>query len=216
MTILLTPRWPSMLLLLLTVCGTGCSAFSTRPYPDKSLYALKVGPAPASKDARSPLVLRIQNLRVSPPFDSNTFNYKKGAKFTNDYYRGFIAAPAQLLTSELNAWLSQSGPFACVLDGASAADYQLLLEGNVTAFYGDYTPGTTPQAVLEVKFFVIDTTGNNYQVLFQKVYRQSTPLKGDQPDDLVNGWNQSCQAVFEALAQDLRQLPASPPVHPQP
>lgn len=212
MTLLLMPRGPWMLLIILAVFGTGCSAFSTRPYPDKSLFALQVGPAPATKEARNPLVLRIQNLRISPPFDSNTFNYKTGAaQFTNDYYHGFIAPPAQLLTSELNTWLSQSGPFACVLDGASAADYQLILEGNVTAFYGDYTPGTTPQAVIEVKFFLIDITGDNYLVRFQKVYRRTEPLKGAKPEQLVHGWNQACQSVFEALAQDLRQLPASPP-----
>lgn len=195
-------------LLALMLSAGGCGALS-KPYPDKSLHALDVGQPPASSAPRIPLTLRLQTVRVAMPFDASTFTYKTGdSKFASDYYSGFVAPPARLLTGELSEWLSKSGPFTSVIDGASSADYQLTLETNVTALYGDYTPGQSPSAVIEARFFVVDSANARYNVILQKTYRQIEPIAGNGPDALVEAWQKACHRMFAALTSDLQTIPA--------
>lgn len=200
---------PTILLLALMLSVVGCGGLS-KPYPDKSLHAIHVGEPPASSAVRSPLVLRIATVRVAMPFDASTFVYKTGnSKFTTDYYSGFVAPPGRLLTGELSAWLSKSGPFTCVIDGASTADYHLTLESNVTALYGDYTSSQNPSAVIEARFFVVDSRQAQYNVVLQKMYRETEPVLAQGPDALVVGWQKALGRIFTALADDLRSLPSA-------
>src|SRR4051812_8795799 len=163
--------------LPLVVCFAGilgCSSFS-KPYPDKSLHTIDLSlssqPKTASLTAANltstAAVLRVDSVRISEPFDGNSFVYRTGpSKFTNDYYNGFIAAPTRILTADLTEWLAESGMFASVVSGKSAAEYQYSLESNFTSLYGDYRPGQSPNAVIEATFFLIDQTEGQYKVVF--------------------------------------------------
>ena len=106
-------------------------------------------------------------MRIAKPFDATGFVYKVAeSRFTTDYYNGFIAEPDRLLTGELVNWLAASGEFGSVVEESSAADYRLTLESNVTELYGDYTNKTAPQAVMELKVFVIDDVPSPSRVIF--------------------------------------------------
>ncbi len=120
--------------------AAGCTSL-TQPYPQKNLYTLSAG-QPVQVGGPRRLTLRVQPVRIATPYNSRTFVYKSGPNaYTIDYYNGFLTDPDRLLTGELISWLETSGPFAIVL-GSSGADYDLSLETNVTALYGDYSVKT--------------------------------------------------------------------------
>jgi ABC-type uncharacterized transport system auxiliary subunit len=196
------------LLLIVGLLGLGfavasCGALS-KPYPEKSFFAIDAGPTPAATQALREGALRVRRLRVAKPYDGLTFVYKTGgSEFRTDYYHGFIAAPEVLLTSETIRWLSAAGPFASVVDGASSAPNRYVLDGNVTALCGDMTDAQAPKAVLEVRFFLLDESGAEAAVKFQKAYAATVPAAGARPDDLVDAWGKAMGQILTALAADL-------------
>ncbi len=199
-------------LALLCLSLVSCEAMM-KPAPDKAYFAIDV-PPPAKAKASSDLVLRVRRVNVATPYNARTFVYKVGeGKFESDYYNGFITTPAENLTGELIEWLAAGGPFASAIDGASSVSHQLVLESNVTALYGDYTDKQAPQAVIETKFFLMDDTGADVRIVFQKTYRQTAPVDGEEPAALVRAWNETWRKTFTALVNDLGQvnLPAKEP-----
>jgi cholesterol transport system auxiliary component len=193
-----------MMSAMMTAWLAGCAGL-TRPYPQKDLFAISLGDPPAASAASSPTVLRVAGVRIARPYDDRTFVYKTGeSSFTTDYYNGFIAEPDRLLTSELTAWLSRSGLFSAVIGGSSVLNYDLTLETNVTALYGDYSAKGSPKAVVEARFFLVDDHGGTYKLLLQKVFNESEPLPGDQPEQLIQGWDRALRRMLEGLDADLR------------
>jgi ABC-type uncharacterized transport system auxiliary subunit len=155
-------------------------------------------------------VLRVETIRVARPFDSTTFVYKIGSsEYTHDYYNGFIVSPERIIASQLTDWLASSRIFASVIDGGSAADYQLSLESNVTALYGDYSKPKHPAAVIEIRFFMIDEREGRYRVVFEKTYRESEPVAGNKPQQLVDAWAVAYKRLLMALLEDMRQPPVA-------
>jgi cholesterol transport system auxiliary component len=193
-----------LLVILLSVSGCGL----TQPYPQRNLYIISSGEPATPAGDRTPSVLRIRPVRVAKPYDEKTFVYKTGESvFTVDYYNGFLADPSALLTGELAGWLSASGPFASVL-GSTGADYDLTLEINVTALYGDYSEKASPKAVIEARFVLVREEKAAYKVVFEKMYRETEPLAGVQPDQLVRGFGQAYRRMLEELTTDLRTVAA--------
>jgi cholesterol transport system auxiliary component len=198
----------------------GCSSFN-RPYPDKALFALDLGPPPhaatwstgaAAGDtlpARAPApTLRVRSVRIAQPFDTTTFVYKVGAsRFTTDYYNGFIAEPDRLLTGQLLRWLTASGEFSAVVPESSTADYRMTLETQISALYGDYTIRASPQAVLELQMWVIEDAPSSSRVVFQKTYREAEPLSANTPEQLVGGWGTAYRRILTRFLTDLRAAP---------
>jgi uncharacterized lipoprotein YmbA len=209
---ILSTRYSFVLIALLGMALTqaGCGSLS-KPYPEKSLHALNIGdPASDGMLPASRSVLFVDRVRVAEPFESSAFVYKIGdSQFTTDYYNGFITSPARLLTGELSNWISRSSVFTSVIAGDSVAEYQLSLETNVTALYGDYQQGKPRQAVIEARFFLIDQTSGKYNVVFNKRYRESEAIEGSNPnpDALVKAWDTAYRRMLGGLVTDLRAHP---------
>jgi len=195
-----------LIVLSCSILCVGCGSLR-KPYPEKSLHAIHVGDpqSPSSASAASPLSVRVDRVVMAKPYDATTFIYQVGASaFESDYYNGFIAPPGRLLTSEINAFITKSGLFKTVLLPESTADYQLSLETNVTSMYGDFRDAQKPVAVVTARFFVINQTKNQFAVIFDKVYSQSTPIEQQGPNALVKAYETCWTNVLTQLAGDLR------------
>ena len=203
----MNPLTRTLCVLAVLVTGlSGCGGLS-RPYPEKSLHALDVGSPEKSEAAKGTHVLKVENVWVADPFSALTFNYKVGeSKFTSDYYNGFIAPPGRMLTGNLSSWLAASGIFSAVVSGENSADYDFVLETNVTALYGDYSDSKSPLAVIEAKFFLIDESGGRFVIAFQKQYRENEPISAISPDELVRGWDRGYRRMLESLSADLSKV----------
>ena len=191
-----------------------CASFS-RPATDRQLFAIDPGAPSQAAPARPPgsivktasvemPALRVRRLQVVNPYSGTAFVYRRpGGAFHTDYYNGFIAPPAELLTGALIDWLSHAGGFATVTDAASSVPARYVLEGNVTALYGDYTDRKAPKAVIRIKVFVLDEQARGSRLAFQKEYEATAPIQPASVPSLVDGWNKAARSVLEQLGADL-------------
>lgn len=192
----------------LLTCLSGCGTFS-RPYPEKNHFAIEVA-APsipsATQPAAIPAGVRLQPLWVEAPYDNLSLVYKTGpSRFTTDYYNTFVATPSRLLTGQVDHYLNRAGLFASVSSGTSQASYRYLLEGNVQSLYGDFSNAKEPRAVVAVRFFLVDDQNASYQVVLQKTYEQSQPIRSTKPADLIAGYDAAVGAILQQLDTDIRQ-----------
>jgi uncharacterized lipoprotein YmbA len=201
-------RLPALLgAILACALMSGCGLET--PYPDKEYFAIDPGPStgrPAmtkAAEANNGMVLQVQRLRVASPFDGSTFVYKTGpAQYRSDYYNGFITPTPIMLTGKLIEWLSSTGLYSSVVDTSNSADHHYVLEGNVTELCGDYTEAV-PKAVIAAKFFLLDDSSGETDIVFEKAYRQAAALTANTPAALAAAWGQAYRVILEELAADL-------------
>lgn len=151
----------------------------------------------------------VRRLRISPRFETQSFVYRTDEHaFDSDFYNAFLVAPAQLVTEEIRDWLRRSGLFLHVLTPDSRADAELVLEGNIVALYGDYSDAREPKAVIELQLFLIREPGGASEVLLERSWHREVLMTGDEPADLVAGWNQGLTAILRGLEATLAAIGA--------
>ncbi len=110
-----------------------------------------------------------------------------------------------LFTEEIRERLAGSGLFKHVVDPSSLLDSTYILEGAVTALYGDYRVNTAPKAVMEIQFFLLHETDSNPKIIFQSQYHKEEPLNGNTPDALVKSWNEALNQILTEFETDLKE-----------
>lgn len=186
----------------------GCGSILSKPYPQKTRYAIMLqdsaAATPAAISPRTPESLCVRGLVVNEPFDGLSLVYRTGAaSFETDYYNTFVAAPDRLVTGVLEQYLSQAGIFTGVFRNEGGANSRYLLEGDVLGLYGDYTDRSKPAAVIKIRFFFIDDADGAAKVLFVRQFDHAEPMKSADPAALVDGWNAGMAAILEQLKSDI-------------
>jgi ABC-type uncharacterized transport system auxiliary subunit len=110
-----------------------------------------------------------------------------------------------MFTEEIRKRLAVSGLFKHVVDPSSLLDSTYILEGAVTALYGDYRVSTAPKAVLEIQFLLLQETDVSPKIIFQGQYHKEEPLKGNTPDALVKSWNEALSQILTEFENDLKE-----------
>jgi cholesterol transport system auxiliary component len=165
------------------------------PRPDKALTAPDGAPS-----------LKVRHFRVSEPFDSALFITRTGTvMYESDFYNKFLASPGVLMAETTRQWLAAAGVFSHVAPATSRASARYLLEGNVVALYGDYQDRAKPTSVIEVQFFLIDTSSGENVVVFNKTYRQETSAAAARAPELAEAFNAGLGAILAKLEADLRR-----------
>lgn len=194
---------------LISTLAVGCGM--SRPYAEKTLFAVEPGQAPKTSRPVSPSTVLIRGVRVASPFDAQTFFYKRaGSQYQLDYYNGFIASPEQLLTGTLLTWMGQSGLFTAVVESGSRMNPQYVLEGNVTEMYGDYSDAKAPKARLAASFFLLDVRPVDALIVFQKSYHAAAPISGPGPDAMAAALNAAYRTILVELTDDLGRVDYAP------
>ena len=199
-------------------CGT-----LSQPAPQKAFFAITPGepsPAVAPMSATSKAsttmpggaVLRVRRLRVASPYDGQAFVYQiRNDEFETDYYNGFIAAPDQLLTGSLIAWVSRAATFKSVVDVSTGILARYVLEGNVTSLYGDYIDKAAPKAVMSIRIFLLDDRDADLRMIFQKEYNATAPIEMGSAQSLVKGLSKAFRQILEQMTADLDERAAAGP-----
>jgi ABC-type uncharacterized transport system auxiliary subunit len=185
---------------------TGCvrSSYVTSYAQQKQTFVLDVSRPSESSFHKNGAALRIRSLRVSPPYEGRRFVYRTGdLSYESDYYNGFLLPPRSLITEEVRQWLVGSGLFRLVANFAGYEGRTYVLEGAVTALYGDYSRGIQPKAALEIEFSLTEDVSGHLKIVFQKQYRREVPLRGMEPEDLVKGWNEALTYILTDFEMDL-------------
>ena len=184
--------------------SAGCLRMA-QPAPDKQYFMLNISKQESARtDAGRGPTLMVRNFSVSPPYDGKAFVYRTSSlKYESDYYKAFFISPGIMLTEEIRRWLQRTSLFIVVMDSSSMTQPLYILEGNVSAFYGDYTEKTGPKAVLEMAFILFRNVSPRPAIVLQKEYREAVVLKKGGPEELVTGWSKALKCIMAALEEDL-------------
>jgi cholesterol transport system auxiliary component len=182
---------------------TGCVSIE-KSYPDKRYFVLDIAPDASPQNPAEAGTLQIASARISPRYADKNFVYRRSdTRFESDFYNEFLISPGVLVAEELRQGLSQSGLFKFVVGSVNALAPTHTLETVVNTLYGDFRDLRAPQAVMEIEFFLSQEQSPS-GIVFHKRYHRTIPLKGRNPEALVQGWNQALDAISRSLVADLK------------
>ena len=185
--------------------STGCVNLE-RSYIEKHYFILDSSPAEDISSPDTGKVLTVRRLRVSPKYEDKGLVYRLGElKYESDFYNEFFISPVSMFTEEIRRRLAGSGLFKHVVDPSSLLDSTYILEGAVTALYGDYRVSTAPKAVMEIQFLILQKTAGSPKIVLQRQYHKEEPLNGSTPDALVKSWNTALNQILTEFENDLKE-----------
>ncbi len=193
-------------LLVLISLLTGCFGLGSKDDDDDTphYYVIDIDRGVVASEFAKNRVLKIKPVRMTPHFRGKTVVFRVG----DDEYRQqvpheFFSDPGEMFTEQLKRWLQKSGLFSQVIvDDSTPAD--MILETAVTALYGDQREQFSPQAVLEMQFFLLAADQNNAQALFQTALRIDVDIAETTPPNVVKGWKQGLEQLFATVEDDFR------------
>ena len=193
----------TLLLVAVSVVSAGC--LSRQEYPAREFFGVDPGRPEAAATSRD-VVLRVLPVRVASPFATQKFTYRIAADtYRTDYYYGYVDVPDRLLTAGLTEWLAAGGIARAVIDAASEAREDIVLETRVVELYGDYRDLKQPRAVLAVRFLLLNRQNNATQVLAEHRADITVPLQDNTPAALAKGLGEAWRrALTEFTARFLR------------
>jgi hypothetical protein len=197
-------RWAGVATWFLLLAG--CVSIE-RSYPDKRYFVLEVSRRVNPAAAVGSGVLEVSDILVSPRYSEKSFTYRTStAGYETDFYNQFLVSPGALITEEVRKDLTRWHIFKHVIHSSSQHQPTHILDGVVNALYGDFRDLSTPQAVLEMQFFLSRATPGKSEILLEKGYLKSVPLKARTPEALVQGWNEALLAILTSLVSDLKTV----------
>lgn len=158
-------------------------------------------PVAAAQDA----VLEVRRFTIDSAFNDKGLVYRAtDLQYETDFYHEFLVSPAAMIREATRNWFTQSGLFARVADPGSYVEPAFALEANVTALYGDLRDENNPQAVVELRAFLLKIQGSRDPVVVHsETYSATDPLQTQDPDGLVAAFNRCLQAILTDLEADL-------------
>lgn len=188
-----------LLSLMLSACfswGGGEDEETTPHY-----YVVDVDRGSVASEFARDRVLLIKPVRVVPHFENKTIVFRVGEnEFRSQPPHEFFSDPQDMFTNQLRRWLQKTGLFSQVVtDDTIVADY--VLESAVTGLYGEKRAAYSPQAVVEMQFFMsaADTPQN---MLFQTGLRADVDIEKTTAANVVMGWKQGLWELLTTLEQD--------------
>lgn len=189
-------------LVLLAMSLAGCFSWGGGKEDDTPrFYIIDVDRGSVSPQFARDRALLLKPVRVVPHFDQTTLVFRVGE---NEYRaqppHELLTAPDEMLTGQLRRWLQKSGLFSqVVLDDSVPPDY--VLETAVTALYGEKRQAYSPQAVLEMQFFM-SAADDPANTAFQSGLRVDVDIAETTPAEVVSGWKQGLEELLATLEQD--------------
>lgn len=176
-----------------------------KSFPEKRYFTLDASRDGSISSPDTGKVLTVRRFRVSPQYESKGLVYRlKELSYESDFYNEFFISPVSMFTEEIGKRLTGSGLFKHVVDPSSLLDSTYILEGTVTALYGDYRVSTAPKAVMEIQFFLIQETDSNPKIIFKSQYHKEEPFSGNTPDALVKSWNSALNQILTEFETELK------------
>jgi ABC-type uncharacterized transport system auxiliary subunit len=199
----------SLTLLVSGILLSGCSqsAIAERQY--YVLDTVREGqPAAVHSDA----TLRLRRFNVDEAFAGRSLVYRVDEfRYEPDYYRQFLVLPGVMITEEVRDWLANSGLFARVTAVGSRVESTYLLEGNVIDLYADFTQKVTPEAVVEIRFFLLAGPEAAESVVLSQTYRAAAPISAKTAEAVVEALSKSLADILIRLEADIAKVLARPP-----
>ncbi len=186
---------PLSFLLLFAVVLTGCSILPRSKPRD---FLLDPGAPPSFSAMRSKSTIAVDFVDVATPFAGGGFVYRvSNSGWETDAYNRFLIGPAQMTTSILRNWLTESQLFREVSTPGDGGGQTYLLNAGVTELYGDFQNPFAPVAVMTMRFQVV--RANSRQIVMQTTFTQTVPVSARTPEALIEAWNEALRMNLTAL-----------------
>lgn len=181
--------------------GLACRIGPSQPYPARDRFGvIATGVDAVQGSPRG--TLRLERLRVAPPFDQRSFVYRTGElTFEIDYFNQFVAAPADLLTAEVFAGLKGSGRFERVVPPEILLDTPHRLEVTVTRLEGDFRNTSRPVASIALRVILLEVSGSGTRILAQDVIEETQPIPAATAKNLSEGWGKALGRAINVLGE---------------
>jgi ABC-type uncharacterized transport system auxiliary subunit len=200
-------RWQRVLVIDLFSFLTGCFGFGggSKEADDiqPRFYIVDVDRGNVAAQFAQNRVLRIKPIRIAPHYRTENIVFRVGeSEYQPQAGHVLLTDPQVMFTSQLQRWLAKSGLFSDVItDDSQPAD--LVLEAAVTKLYGDNRSGYSPQAVLEMQFFMSPGDADRSKMLFQTGFRVDASIDQTTSQNVVTGWQNALELILATLEQDL-------------
>jgi len=200
--------------VLLALGAAGCGIFSSdNPVDTRRFFLLEtVRPGRVDPPDAGP-TLAVRRLQMSPRFDEKELVYRTSDfAYESDYYNQFLNAAGALIAEQTRRWVARAGLFAAVVSSGSDVLPTHVIEGNVTALYGDFR-GDSARGVLGIELFLIHAEADDGPaVVFHKDYRAAVDLSARTAEALVEAYNTGLGQILTEFEKDLRKraAPAGP------
>ena len=199
------PFYRVLVLFLLVNMLSGCFGLGTKDAVDEDTpryYMIDVARGSVAAEFAKDRVLRLMPVRVTSLYREKTLVFRVG---DNEYRpqppHQFFAEPSEMFTEQLRRWLQKTGLFSqVVITDDIPAD--MVLDTAVTALYGEQREQFSPQAVLEMQFFLMSSDNNNTKPLFQTGLRVDVDIEQSTPENVVKGWKQGLEELFWTVEDD--------------
>jgi cholesterol transport system auxiliary component len=184
---------------------TGCFGLGSKDEEDDDTphyYIIDVDRGAVAAEFAKDRVLYIKPVKMTSHFRGKNIVFRVGEnEFSSKANHEFFSEPEEMFTEQLKRWLQKSGLFSNVVtDSDAPAD--LVLETAVTAFYGEKREQFSPQAVLEMQFFLTSNEDDRAQVLFQTGLRIDVDVAAATPPNVVKGWKEGLEELLATVEDD--------------
>ncbi len=188
---------------LLVLFLAGCVGLA-QSQPEKQYYALEVVRESQTMVLLPGTVLDIRRFRAAPPLGRELVYRESDARYESDFYNQWFVVPDVMLTQQTTSWLTAAGLFQFVMDSSGSLPPTHILEGTVTALYGDYRANPT-KAVLGLQFVLVHDTAASMDMIWQNQYRKEVEVREQSSEALVSGWKEALRLILMAVEADLKQ-----------
>ena len=172
--------------------------------PEKRYYALEVVREGQTKVLLPGAVLDIRRFRATPPLGRELVYRESDARYESDFYNQWFVMPDVMLAQQTTSWLMAAGLFQMVMDSSGSLPPTHILEGTVTALYGDYRANPA-KAVLGLQFILVHDTAASRDMIWHNQYRKEVEVREQSPEALVSGWSEALRSILTALEADMGQ-----------
>ncbi|RKY06093.1 MAG: hypothetical protein DRP56_08035 [Planctomycetota bacterium] len=193
-------------LLVVLICP-GCAG---RKAIVKDAFLLDAQRGGESVQAASEAILAVQPFSIAPAFGGKGLIYRTGDnQYESDFYNEYFVSPAAMMTEQTRNWLAGSGVFARVLSPVSSVEPTDILEGHIKQIAADLRDKATPQAVLEITFYLLGQHKRQRTIRFQKTYLAAHLLESKTAPACIAALNQCLTEILQDLEKDLNKSTAA-------
>ena len=183
--------------MVLSGCGSR-TAFNQRN------FLLEVSRDSPQLKTSKDVILDVKSFSINTTFSTKSLVYRKGqSEYETDFYNQFLIRPDDMITEKTRSWLSESGLFKWVLEPGSYTDATHVLEGNITALYGDFRGDSSPKASMKIRIFLIKLPEKS--IVFGKTYEAVSEFGDRKAEFLIEAFDNCLANILSNLEQDLQE-----------
>ena len=188
----------TVIALLLSACGLPGKPKST----EKQVFILQaeqITPRPDNLASRPCLSLRISQPESAPGLNTTRMAYRTDSNHIDYFaYHEWVASPARMMASLMEARLDESGMFGPIVSGSSDIRTDLRLDSHVLSLYQDFT-GETSTVSLSVKVNLIDVS--NRSLTNSEIFSYRVPADERNAESGVIAANQAAEQLLDDLTR---------------